>query len=208
MLRDGETFSSSINAEHIGQFMGDLILAMDGDEHRTYRNLVAKAFRASQLEQWDETLVRPMINRLLDDDRAARARRPRRDVTSKYPVAGDLRHRRRAARGRARSSTQWAEQINTGPLAPRRGHAASQAMVDYLRPLVEARRAEPDRRLPLRSRARRGRRRAAHRQQDLRLLAAAAPRRRGDDVPRHGQLPVRAADASRRPGAVSSPTDR
>ena len=47
-LRDDKTFSSSINAEHIGQFMGDLILAMNGEEHRKYRNLVAKAFRASQ----------------------------------------------------------------------------------------------------------------------------------------------------------------
>ena len=66
VLRDGQTFSSSINAEHIGQFMGELILAMDGKEHRKYRNLVAKAFRASQLEKWDDTLVRPTINRLLD----------------------------------------------------------------------------------------------------------------------------------------------
>ena len=66
VLRDPETFSSSINGEHIGQFMGDLILAMNGAEHRMYRNLVAKAFRASQLERWDETLVRPMIDRLLD----------------------------------------------------------------------------------------------------------------------------------------------
>ena len=47
VLRDGETFSSSINAEHIGQYMGELILAMDGKEHRAYRNLVAHAFRAS-----------------------------------------------------------------------------------------------------------------------------------------------------------------
>ncbi|HEX5097033.1 MAG TPA: cytochrome P450, partial [Acidimicrobiia bacterium] len=38
---------------------------------------------------------------------------------------------------------QWAEQINTGPLQPEAGHAASQAMVDYLRPLVEERRANP-----------------------------------------------------------------
>ena len=41
VLRDGQTFSSSINAEHIGQFMGELILAMGGAEHRAYRNLVA-----------------------------------------------------------------------------------------------------------------------------------------------------------------------
>ena len=38
---------------------------------------------------------------------------------------------------------RWAEEINTGPLNPDRGHAASQAMVDYLRPLIEDRRANP-----------------------------------------------------------------
>ena len=64
VLRDGPTFSSSVNAEHIGQYMGELILAMDGQEHRSYRNLVAHAFRASALERWDETLVRPTIGRL------------------------------------------------------------------------------------------------------------------------------------------------
>lgn len=142
VLRDPETFSSSINAEHIGQFMGDLILAMSGSEHRTYRNLVAKAFRASQLERWDETLVRPMIDRLLD----AIAPLGRADlvesVTSVYPVqvicgiAG-------VPLEDAAQFAQWAVQINTGPLFPEQGMAASQAMVDYLRPLVEARRAEP-----------------------------------------------------------------
>jgi len=141
VLRDDKTFSSSINGDHIGQFMGDLILAMNGDEHRKYRNLVAKAFRASQLERWDDTLVRPTINRLLD----AIAPLGRADlvatVTSKYPVqvicgiAG-------VPLEDAAQFAQWAEEINTGPLAPERGHRASSAMVEYLRPLVEARRAE------------------------------------------------------------------
>ena len=142
VLRDADTFSSSINSEHIGQFMGDLILAMNGDEHRKYRNLVAKAFRASQLERWDDTLVRPTINRLLD----AIAPLGRADlvasVTSKYPVqvicgiAG-------VPLEDSDQFAQWAEEINTGPLAPERGHRASAAMVEYLRPLVEARRAQP-----------------------------------------------------------------
>ena len=142
VLRDAETFSSSINAEHIGQFMGDLILAMSGPEHRTYRNLVAKAFRASQLERWDDTLVRPMIDRLLD----AIAPLGRADlvasVTSLYPVqvicgiAG-------VPLEDAAQFSQWAVEINMGPLAPEQGMAASHAMVEYLRPLVEARRANP-----------------------------------------------------------------
>jgi cytochrome P450 len=142
VLRDPDTFSSSINARHIGQFMGDLILAMNGSEHRTYRNLVAKAFRASQLERWDETLVQPTIDRLLD----AIAPLGRADlvasVTSVYPVqvicgiAG-------VPLEDAAQFARWAEQINTGPLSPEEGMAASQAMVDYLRPLVESRRTDP-----------------------------------------------------------------
>jgi cytochrome P450 len=142
VLRDGETFSSTINAEHIGQFMGDLILAMDGAEHRQYRNLVAKAFRASQLEQWDDTLVRPMINALLDDIAPLGRADLVASVTSKYPVqvicgiAG-------VPLEDAPQFHAWAEQINTGPMNPEAGHAASEAMVDYLRPLVEARRANP-----------------------------------------------------------------
>jgi cytochrome P450 len=143
VLRDADTFSSSINAQHIGQFMGDLILAMNGPDHRTYRNLVAKAFRASQLEQWDETLVRPTIDRLLD----AIAPHGKADlvasITSVYPVqvicgiAG-------VPLEDAAQFARWAEQINTGPLSPEAGMAASRAMVDYLRPLVESRRAEPN----------------------------------------------------------------
>ncbi len=141
VLRDDKTFSSSINGVHIGQFMGDLILAMNGEEHRKYRNLVAKAFRASQLERWDDTLVRPIINRLLDDIAPLGQADLVATITSKYPVqvicgiAGvPLEDSAQFAR--------WAEEINTGPMSPERGHAASAAMVDYLRPLVEARRAE------------------------------------------------------------------
>jgi cytochrome P450 len=142
VMRDGETFSSSINAEHIGQFMGELMLAMDGKEHRAYRNLVAHAFRASQLEQWDDALVRPTIERLCD----AIAPRGRADlvasITAKYPVQvicgivgvplddSDQFHR-------------WAEEINTGPLNPEVGMVASRAMRAYLEPLVAERRADP-----------------------------------------------------------------
>ena len=142
VLRDPETFSSSINGEHIGQFMGDLILALDGIEHRKYRNLVAKAFRASQLERWDDALVRPAIARLLDVIAPAGRGDLVADVTTKYPVqviCGIV----GVPLEDSDQFAQWAEQINTGPMNPPVGHAASQAMVDYLRPLVEARRAEP-----------------------------------------------------------------
>ncbi|HEX6311305.1 MAG TPA: cytochrome P450 [Acidimicrobiia bacterium] len=141
-LRDWKTFSSSINARHIGQYMGELILAMDGQEHRAYRNLVAHAFRASALERWDGELVAPTINRLVDDI-APRGRADLVDaITSKYPVQVICGLVGVPLDDSARFH-QWAEEINTGPLDPPRGMAASQAMRDYLTPIVEDRRREP-----------------------------------------------------------------
>src|SRR5688572_1033048 len=143
-LRDWQTFSSSINAEHIGQFMGELILAMDGQEHRAYRNLVAHAFRASALERWDGELIRPTIDRLIDPIAPAGRADLVDAITSKYPVqviCGIV----GVPLEDHEQFHQWAEQINTGPLDPPVGHAASQAMRDYLAPIVEARRANPQR---------------------------------------------------------------
>ena len=142
VLRDADTFSSSINGDHIGQFMGELILAMGGEEHRKYRNLVAKAFRASQLERWDDTLVRPTIDRLLDEIAPLGRADLVAAVTSRYPVEVICGIVGVPIEDAARFA-QWAEEINMGPLAPEAGHRASDAMVEYLRPLVEARRAEP-----------------------------------------------------------------
>jgi cytochrome P450 len=142
VLRDGQSFSSSVNAEHIGQFMGELILAMDGREHRAYRNLVAHAFRASQLEKWDDTLVRPAISRLLDVMAPVGRGDLVRDVTSRYPVqviCGIV----GVPLEDSAQFHQWAEQINTGPLHPETGMIASRAMRAYLEPIVEDRRSNP-----------------------------------------------------------------
>ncbi|MBA2327680.1 MAG: cytochrome P450 [Actinobacteria bacterium] len=142
VLRDWQTFSSSINAEHIGQFMGELILAMDGAEHRAYRNLVAHAFRASALERWDGELIRPTIDRLIDPIAPAGRADLVEAITTKYPVqviCGIV----GVPLEDHEQFHHWAEEINTGPLDPPRGHAASQAMRDYLAPIVEDRRREP-----------------------------------------------------------------
>jgi len=142
VLRDGQRFSSSINAEHIGQYMGELILAMDGQEHRSYRNLVAHAFRASALERWDDSLIRPTIIRLLDEIAPQGRADLVRDITSKYPVqviCGLV----GVPLADSAQFHHWAEQINTGPLHPEEGMAASRAMRDYLAPIVEDRRVHP-----------------------------------------------------------------
>jgi cytochrome P450 len=142
VLRDWETFSSSINAEVIGQYMGDLILAMSGTEHRRYRNIVAHTFRASVLERWDAELVRPVIDGLLDRIAPLGRADLVHDVTQQYPVQVICGIVGVPIEDHERFAT-WAEEINTGPLDPPRGMAASRAMREYLEPLVEARRSVP-----------------------------------------------------------------
>ncbi len=141
-LRDWETFSSSINAEHIGQFMGELMLAMGGQEHRQYRGLVAHAFRASSLERWDGELIRPTIDRLLDAITPLGRADLVASVTSQYPVQVICGIVGVPIEDHAQFH-QWAEEINTGPMAPARGHAASAAMREYLEVIVEDRRTNP-----------------------------------------------------------------
>jgi cytochrome P450 len=142
VLRDGQTFSSSINAEHIGQFMGELILAMDGKEHRSYRNLVAHAFRASQLERWGESTIEPAIQGYLDEIAPLGRADLVRDITARYPVRVICAIVGVPVEDSAQFH-EWAEQINTGPLHPETGMAASRAMREYLEPLVAARREAP-----------------------------------------------------------------
>ena len=142
VLRDAATFSSSINGEHMGPFMGELILALDGPEHRAYRNLVAHAFRASQLAHWEETLVEPSIRLCIDAIAPLGRAELVRDVTRRYPARVIC-----AIVGVPLEDSDqfqaWAEVINGGPMHPEEGLAASRAMQEYLAPLVEARRAEP-----------------------------------------------------------------
>jgi cytochrome P450 len=142
VLRDHETFSATINAESIGQFMGELILGMDGEEHRRYRNLVAHAFRRSSIERWEDELLESIVHRLLD----AIAPLGRADlvdtVTSRYPVQVICGIVGVPMEDHERFN-EWADKVNHGPLDPEAGMAASAAMIEYLEPLIEARRAEP-----------------------------------------------------------------
>lgn len=141
-LRDWETFSSDVNAEVIGEYMGELILAMSGREHRAYRNLVAHAFRPSAIARWDTELVEPIVHRLLDRIAPLGRAELVSTITSQYPVqviCGIV----GVPLSDHEQFHRWAEEINTGPLDPPRGHAASQAMRAYLEPIVEDRRAHP-----------------------------------------------------------------
>lgn len=142
VLRDGETFSSRINDDTMGPFMGRTILAMDGDEHRAYRNLVASAFRASSLQRWGDEVIGPSVDALLDQIAPKGKADLVHDLTARFPVQVIA-----AIIGVPLEDYDqfqvWADEINFGPRDPKRSKAASDAMTAYLEPIVAERRQHP-----------------------------------------------------------------
>jgi cytochrome P450 len=142
VLRDPDTFSATINAEAMAPFMGELLLGLDGDEHRQYRSLVAQAFKRSSIERWKPELVDTVLTRLLDDIAPTGRADLVATLTSKFPVQVICGIVGVPLEDHDRFNG-WAEKINYGPLDPEAGLAASAAMVEYLDPLVADRRARP-----------------------------------------------------------------
>ena len=142
VLRDAETFSSAIYAESLGPFMGPMMLAMDGEQHRGHRLLVSRAFRASQLAQWEKSLFLSAITRLcqviVGNGRAELVG----EVIAKYPVLVIC-----GMCGVPEEDSprflQWAIDIHRSGHEPVVAMEAAQAMRDYLEPLVKERRLRP-----------------------------------------------------------------
>ena len=142
VLRDAERFPSRINADTMGPVMGTVILAMDGDEHRRYRNLVARAFRPSALVRWEDELIAPTIHRLLDTVVGQGRSDLVADVISRYPVqviAGVL----GVPTEDYELFQRWGLEISLGPEDYDTSKAASRAMREYLTPLVERCKVDP-----------------------------------------------------------------
>lgn len=67
VLRDHETYSSTVLAEIMEPMLGRALIAMDEPEHRVHRALVAPAFRPRVMARWEEELVARVVGELLDD---------------------------------------------------------------------------------------------------------------------------------------------
>src|SRR6478609_1312895 len=67
MLRDNETFSSSIIIQAFGDVFGKhVMLGMDEPEHGRHRALVSKAFSQKALARFQDELVARVANDLID----------------------------------------------------------------------------------------------------------------------------------------------
>jgi cytochrome P450 len=62
VLKDQDTFTSSLIGEGLGSFMGTFMLtAMDGDYHRRMRALLQPCFTPVALKEWRSNLIDPVI---------------------------------------------------------------------------------------------------------------------------------------------------
>src|SRR6266550_2513869 len=63
---DDVRWASTPAGDAMRDVMGRTILEMEGTEHLRHRKLVAMAFRPKQQQRWEDELVRPLMNEMID----------------------------------------------------------------------------------------------------------------------------------------------
>jgi cytochrome P450 len=142
VLRDNETFSSTVYEGVMGAVMGRTILQMDEPEHRLHRALVSPTFRSKVLEQWEGDLVQRVVNELIDGFAGAGTADLVQELTFNFPVQVIAQ-----ILGLPRSDfpmfQRWAIGITSVASNWERGMAASEALRDYFADVLVERRRRP-----------------------------------------------------------------
>ena len=142
ILRDQRRFSSRGNARGIGLVMGRTLLEMDGVEHVRHRNLISPFFSPHSMRSSMPPVVDEIVHALIDgfvgDGRADLVKQftfvfPMRVIAHIIGVPID---------DYAQFHHMALDLISMGD-DPARAFAASQALVEYLTPLLAARKVEP-----------------------------------------------------------------
>lgn len=141
VLRDAATFSSRANGKGIGLVMGRTIIEMDGQEHSRHRNIIAPMFLPKAMHRLDQVVER-FAHELLD----ALAGRGRADLvadfTRNFPVRV-IAHLIGIPVEEYAMFQEWSFDLIGFASQPLKGFAASEALVQFFRPLIAKRRAEP-----------------------------------------------------------------
>jgi cytochrome P450 len=139
---DPATFSSRSNANGIDLVMGRTILEMDGKEHTKHRSIIAPAFVPKALRSDLPELIQRMVHELIDafdGDGAAELVAqftftiPIRVIASVIGIPMED----------YKTFHHWGLDIIGFTDDPPRGYAAAENLVEFLRPLLARRRAEP-----------------------------------------------------------------
>jgi len=67
VLQDNKRFSSDNYADIVGTLFGRSMLQMNDPEHRHNRALVAQAFRPKVLKRWQDELIQPILDQMVDE---------------------------------------------------------------------------------------------------------------------------------------------
>jgi len=143
VLRDNQTFSSSIIINFFGDVFGQhVMLGMDEPEHRRYRSLVSAAFSQKALARRQDDLVERLANELVDGFVGRGRAELVREFTFPYPtqvIAGLL----GLPRADYPQFQRWSISLLSFLMNPERGIAASMALREYFAAILAARRQEP-----------------------------------------------------------------
>jgi len=144
VLRDPETFSSSIMREVMGPVMGRTILEMNGRTHTVHRSLVSGAFRPQAIERYAKMLVEPLVDECIG---AIQRAGPRAELvsqlTSHYPLTVIARLLGVPISDYHQFQKWSLDLIGYRATRPESGLAASRALKAFLAPIIEQRRQQP-----------------------------------------------------------------
>jgi cytochrome P450 len=143
MLRDNETYSSNVVIQIFGDVLGHgVMLGMDEPVHGRLRSLVTKAFTQKALARWEDEIVGRVGNELIDQFAPNGKADLVKTFTFPYPTRIIA-----ALLGLPEEDfpqfQRWSISMLSFTVNPERGLAASQALVDYFKPILAARRVEP-----------------------------------------------------------------
>jgi cytochrome P450 len=143
VLRDNETFSSESIRANMAAVMGPYpLVGMDEPEHRRLRSLVAQAFRQRTLAHFEDDLVVPVVDEMIDGFADRGQAELVREMTYRYPVQVIA-----VILGLPQDDYEqfhwWASAIISVGARPMEGVRASGELRAYLERVLEDRRAHP-----------------------------------------------------------------
>ena len=142
VLTDPLTYSSHANANGIGLVMGRTILEMDGAEHTRHRGIIAPAFVPKALRSDLPELIAGIVDELIDGFATDGEAELVAQFTSTIPIRV-IAHVIGIPMEDYTTFHAWGLDIIGFTSDPPRGFAAAQQLVEFLRPLIAARRAAP-----------------------------------------------------------------
>ncbi|MGZ4141424.1 MAG: cytochrome P450 [Actinomycetota bacterium] len=142
VLRDQDRFSARINGRWMRALLGRTILEMDGREHFVHRRLIGHAFRPSIVRRWEEGLIKPTVQQLLDRIAPAGRAEMVREFTWQMPVRVFASILGVPSVDHARWQ-RWAIDLERAAVARDRGIQASKQVREYFEGVVGERRDNP-----------------------------------------------------------------